>query len=71
MATEFDASLIEGMNAAIAGGLIWARPQLGVALSLYVIGYAFLMMYGKTDGWSFASAAGPGPGAGLAHGFSV
>jgi hypothetical protein len=38
MATEFDASLIEGMNAAIAGGLIWARPQLGVALSLYVIG---------------------------------
>jgi type IV secretory pathway VirB6-like protein len=56
MATEFDASLIEGMNAAIAGGLIWARPQLGVALSLYVIGYAFLMMYGKTDGWSFASA---------------
>jgi hypothetical protein len=35
MATEFDASLIEGMNAAIAGGLIWARPQLGVALSLY------------------------------------
>jgi type IV secretory pathway VirB6-like protein len=55
-ATEYDSALVEGMNNAITGGLIWARPMLGTALSLYVIGYAFLMMYGKIDGWVFVKA---------------
>jgi hypothetical protein len=44
-ATEYDSALVEGMNNSITGGLIWARPMLGTALSLYVIGHGFLMMY--------------------------
>jgi type IV secretion system protein VirB6 len=55
VATNVDALLIDGMNDAISGGLIWGREMAGVALSLTVICYAFLMMYGKRDGWSFAS----------------
>ncbi|UEM08127.1 type IV secretion system protein (plasmid) [Skermanella rosea] len=56
-AEAFDNSLLEGMDAAISAGLDWAMPQLRVALMLYVAGTGILMMYHKTDGWSFASAA--------------
>ena len=55
-ATELDAALIEGMNAAVASGLEWAGPQLRVALGLYVIGNALMMMYGKLDGSAFLHA---------------
>lgn len=55
-AIEYDGLLIEGMNAAISSGLAWARPQLTIALGLYVIGYGFMMMYSKVDGWTFALA---------------
>jgi type IV secretory pathway VirB6-like protein len=55
-ATELDAAIIEGMNAAIASGLAWAAPQLRVALGLYVIGNAMMMMYGKMDGSAFLHA---------------
>jgi type IV secretory pathway VirB6-like protein len=57
-ATELDAALIEGMNVAIDAGLAWIAPQLRIALGLYVIGYAFLMMYGRVEGWTLASAVG-------------
>jgi type IV secretory pathway VirB6-like protein len=56
-ATEFDGLLVTGMDAAIGSGLMWARPQLTIALGLYVIGYGLMMMYGKSDGWTFALAA--------------
>jgi type IV secretory pathway VirB6-like protein len=56
-ATEFDGLLVEGMNAAIGSGLMWVRPQLTIALGLYVIGYGLMMMYAKVDGWTFALAA--------------
>lgn len=56
-ATEFDGLLIEGMNAAIGTGLLWARPQLTIFLGLYVIGYGLMMMYAKVDGWTLALAA--------------
>jgi type IV secretory pathway VirB6-like protein len=55
-AVELDAALVAGMNDAVAGGLNWVIPQLRVGLMLYVIGYSFLMMYGKAEGWTFASA---------------
>src|SRR4051812_20217734 len=46
------------MNVAIDAGLAWIAPQLRIALGLYVIGYAFLMMYGRVEGWTLASAVG-------------
>ncbi len=55
-ATELDASLIEGMNHAITEGISWARLQITTALSLYVIGYAFMTMHGKVDSWAFVLA---------------
>lgn len=56
-ALEFDAHLIEGMNVAISSGLAWAKVQITAALSLYVIGYAFMTMYARVDAWTFALAA--------------
>lgn len=55
-ATGMDAVLIAGMNDAINSGLNWAAPQLRVALSLYVIGNALMMMYGKMDSGGFLNA---------------
>ena len=54
VASKVDAILITGVNDAVAGGIMWARPMAGVALSLTVLCYAVAMMYGKRDGWSFA-----------------
>jgi type IV secretion system protein VirB6 len=55
-ATGMDEVLVGGMNDAINSGLDWAAPQLRVALSLYVIGNALLMMYGKMDSGGFLHA---------------
>lgn len=55
-ATGMDAVLVAGMNDAINSGLNWAAPQLRVALALYVIGNALLMMYGKMDAGGFLYA---------------
>ena len=55
-ATGMDAVLVGGMNDAINSGLAWAAPQLRVALALYVIGNALMMMYGKMDSGGFLNA---------------
>ena len=55
-ATGMDEVLVAGMDDAINSGLAWAAPQLRVALSLYVIGNALLMMYGKMDSGGFLHA---------------
>ena len=55
-ATGMDAVLVGGMNDAINSGLAWAAPQLRVALALYVIGNALMMMYGKMDSGGFLYA---------------
>ena len=51
-----DKVLVAGMNDTITAGLAWAAPQLRVALALYVIGNALLMMYGKMDSGGFLNA---------------
>jgi type IV secretory pathway VirB6-like protein len=55
-ATEFDGLLIDSMNVAIGAGLAWSKTKIAFALSLYVIGYASMTIYSKTDGWGFALA---------------
>lgn len=55
-ATGMDEVLVAGMNDTITAGLAWAAPQLRVALALYVIGNALLMMYGKMDSGGFLYA---------------
>lgn len=55
-ATQMDAVVIKGMNDAIGSGLTWVKPQLKVALGLYVIGNSLLMMYGKMDAGGFLHA---------------
>lgn len=48
-ASSMDTMLIASMDAIIAGGLASVRGQIALALSLYIIGFAFLTIYGKTD----------------------
>ena len=55
-ATGMDEVLVAGMNDTSTAGLAWAAPQLRVALALYVIGNALLMMYGKMDAGGFLHA---------------
>ncbi|MDN3562999.1 type IV secretion system protein [Paeniroseomonas aquatica] len=43
-ATEFDATLVDGMNDVVRSGLAWAQPQLRVLLVLYVVAYALGFM---------------------------
>ena len=56
VALEMDAALIDGMNVGISNGLAWAKMYIISALSLYVIGYAFMTMHGKVDSWTFVTA---------------
>lgn len=56
-ATSLDTMLISSMDAVISGGLAGMRGQIALALSLYVIGFAFLTIYGKTDIGTAAMAA--------------
>lgn len=56
-ATAIDTMLIASMNAIIASGLASMRGQIALALSLYIIGFAFLTIYGKTDVGTAAMAA--------------
>ncbi len=56
-AADMDRALLEAMNAAIASGLNWIRPQVRLGLGLYVIGYALLLLYAKVDGHRFVMAA--------------
>lgn len=56
-ATSLDTMLISSMDAVISGGLAGMRGQIALALSLYVIGFAFLTIYGKTDVGTAAMAA--------------
>ena len=56
MALEFDANLVDGMNIGISAGLAWAKIYIISALSLYVIGYAFMTMSSKVDTWAFVLA---------------
>jgi type IV secretion system protein VirB6 len=55
-ATGMDEVLVAGMSDVINSGLTWAAPQLRVALSLYVIGNALMMMYGRMDAGGFLHA---------------
>ncbi|MGG5811682.1 type IV secretion system protein, partial [Falsiroseomonas sp. CW058] len=43
-ATEFDATLVDGMNDVVRSGLAWAQPQLRALLVLYVVAYALGFM---------------------------
>lgn len=55
-AASMDSVVIKGMNDAIRSGLAWVAPQLRVAVGIYVIGNALMMMYGKMDAGGFLSA---------------
>jgi type IV secretory pathway VirB6-like protein len=55
-ATDLDVALIDGMNAAISAGLVWAAPQLKTGLTLYVVGFSLLMAYGRVDKGTFLTA---------------
>ena len=43
-ATEFDATLVDGMNDVVRSGIAWAQPQLRALLVLYVVAYALGFM---------------------------
>ncbi len=44
-----DNVLVNGMSAAISGGIAFTSTYINVALSIYVIGYGFMMLYSKGD----------------------
>ncbi|WP_424138824.1 type IV secretion system protein [Roseomonas chloroacetimidivorans] len=56
-ATSMDGMLIASMDAIISSGLSNMRGQIALALSLYVLGFAFLTVFGKTDVGEAARAA--------------
>ncbi|MBB5696055.1 type IV secretion system protein [Muricoccus pecuniae] len=57
IATSMDTMLIASMDAIISSGLASMRPQIALALSLYIIGFAALTVFGKTDIGAAAMAA--------------
>lgn len=56
-AGAMDTMLVSSMDAIISAGLAGMRGQIALALSLYIIGFAFLTIYGKTDVGTAALAA--------------